>query len=116
MLLGGLMSSRLPLHLNTSHDDSDSDDTDTSSISSFPPLSPSIASSHTSNWERSDSPVPSILSMTSSLREAAFRQEYGRYLNNYSEVYRLPADEEELERLGQSLAIITVLVSDLIIR
>ncbi|KAJ2923034.1 hypothetical protein H1R20_g14060, partial [Candolleomyces eurysporus] len=33
------------------------------------------------------------------MREAAYREEYGRHLNNYSEVYRLPADTEELERL-----------------
>jgi ribosomal protein L11 methylase PrmA len=33
------------------------------------------------------------------LREA-YRREYGRELNNYSEIYRLPADSEELERLS----------------
>ncbi len=38
--------------------------------------------------------------MTSSLRANAYKEEYGRGLNNYSEVYRLPADAEELERLG----------------
>lgn len=38
--------------------------------------------------------------MTSSLRAQAYRQEYGRGLNNYSDVYRLPADDEELDRLG----------------
>ena len=36
------------------------------------------------------------------MRAQAFKQEFGRGLNNYSEVYRLPADEEELGRLGAS--------------
>lgn len=35
------------------------------------------------------------------MRDQAFKQEYGRGLNNYSEIYRLPADDEELERLGK---------------
>ncbi|KAL4070503.1 hypothetical protein J3A83DRAFT_4094944 [Scleroderma citrinum] len=48
---------------------------------------------------RSQSPTPSVFSMTSSLRAQAYKQEYGRDLNNYSDVYRLPADEEELDRL-----------------
>jgi hypothetical protein len=38
--------------------------------------------------------------MTESLRTRMYREEYGRGLNNYSEVYRLPADEEEWSRLG----------------
>jgi hypothetical protein len=38
--------------------------------------------------------------MTESLRMRMYREEYGRGLNNYSEVYRLPADEEEWARLG----------------
>lgn len=49
---------------------------------------------------RSASPTRSVMSMTSSIRATAYRHEYGRGLNNYSEVYSLPADEEELERLG----------------
>jgi hypothetical protein len=49
---------------------------------------------------RSSSPAPSVYSVTSSLRAASYRQEYGRGLNNYSEVYRLPADDEEFDRLG----------------
>ncbi|KAI0081159.1 S-adenosyl-L-methionine-dependent methyltransferase [Panus rudis PR-1116 ss-1] len=49
---------------------------------------------------RTPSPQPSVFSVTSSVREAAYRQEYGRNLNNYSEVYSLPADDEELERLN----------------
>ncbi|KAH9178870.1 hypothetical protein EDB89DRAFT_987720 [Lactarius sanguifluus] len=49
---------------------------------------------------RSGSPAPSVYSVTSSIRAASYRQEYGRGLNNYSEVYQLPADDEELDRLG----------------
>ena len=56
----------------------------------------------TEDWEmRSASPTQSVFSVTSSLRVTAFRHEYGRGLNNYSEIYRLPADDEELERLGK---------------
>lgn len=65
-------------------------------------LDSSVATSRTSvDWSmRSPSPTPSVFSFTSSLRAQAYRQEYGRGLNNYSDVYRLPADDEELERLG----------------
>ena len=42
--------------------------------------------------------------MTSSLRANVVRQEYGREINNYSEVYRLPADDEELDRLSAPLS------------
>lgn len=67
-------------------------------------LDSSVASSRTSVdlSMRSASPVPSVFSVTSSLRAQAYRQEYGRDLNNYSDVYRLPADDEELDRLGPS--------------
>jgi hypothetical protein len=50
---------------------------------------------------RSSSPAPSLMSMSSVLREALYRQEFGRDVNNYSNVYQLPADEEELDRLGE---------------
>ena len=57
------------------------------------------ATSH--DWDmRSASPAPSMYSVTSSLRAASYRHEFGRGINNYSEVYRLPADDEEFERLG----------------
>ncbi|KAL6304917.1 S-adenosyl-L-methionine-dependent methyltransferase [Sparassis latifolia] len=85
----------------------DVSDNDTDSLSmlsgSCPRFAPSIASSATSNdWEmRSASPVPSVFSMTGSMRAAAYTLEYGRGLNNYSEIYRLPADDEEFERLDQ---------------
>lgn len=50
---------------------------------------------------RSNSPAPSVMSMSSALRQALYKQEFGRNLNNYSNVYQLPADEEELDRLGE---------------
>lgn len=83
-------------------DDATSASDKPSSMSSSPPFSPAPSSSCTSLEldGRSVSPAPSVYSMTSSIREQSYRVEYGRGLNNYSEVYRLPADPEELERLG----------------
>ncbi|KAJ7755057.1 hypothetical protein DFH07DRAFT_500073 [Mycena maculata] len=79
-------------------------DSDEESLSSLPPFSPppSTRGSHTSYdvSMRSPSPTPSVWSMTSSIRAQAFKQAYGREVNNYSEVYRLPADDEELDRLN----------------
>jgi len=84
-------------------------DTDSSQVSDLGSLvsfangtNPSVISSQTSHdvSMRSHSPTPSVLSMTPSMQERAFRHEYGRGLNSRSEVYRLPADDEELERLG----------------
>ncbi|KAJ7687416.1 hypothetical protein B0H17DRAFT_1070141 [Mycena rosella] len=82
--------------------DSDSDDESTASLPPFSPP-PSTRGSRTSYdvSMRSASPTPSVWSMTSSIRAQAFKQEYGRELNNYSEVYRLPADDEELDRLNK---------------
>ncbi len=60
---------------------------------------PSSATSYDVSM-RSGSPAPSVYSVSSSIRVASYRHEYGRGLNNYSEVYRLPADDEELDRLG----------------
>jgi len=49
---------------------------------------------------RSSSPM-SVISLTDSMRaNVLYRQEHGRGLNNYSEIYRLPVDDEEFERLG----------------
>ncbi|KAJ7150329.1 hypothetical protein C8R46DRAFT_1124641 [Mycena filopes] len=80
-------------------------DSDDDSIASLPPFSAagSTSGSRTSHdvSMRSASPTPSVWSMTSSIRAQAFKQEYGRELNNYSEVYRLPADDEELDRLNK---------------
>ncbi|KAH7881697.1 hypothetical protein F5I97DRAFT_1928082 [Phlebopus sp. FC_14] len=86
-------------------DDSDSDgESDRFTDMSLDSFAPSVASSKTSVdvSMRSASPAPSVFSVTSSLRAQAYRQEYGRGLNNYSDVYRLPADDEELDRLGIS--------------
>ncbi|RXW19328.1 hypothetical protein EST38_g6524 [Candolleomyces aberdarensis] len=49
---------------------------------------------------RSASPS-SVISITESLETRIYRYEHGRSLNNYSDVYRLPADEEELSRLDK---------------
>jgi hypothetical protein len=77
-------------------DDSHSDvDSDIFSVHS----APSSVTSYDVSM-RSGSPAPSIYSVTSSIRAASYRQEFGRGLNNYSEVYQLPADDEELDRLG----------------
>lgn len=79
-------------HLDDSFSDFESDIFSTRSTVSS-------ATSHDVSM-RSGSPAPSMYSVTSSLRAASYRQEYGRGLNNYSEVYRLPADDEEFDRLG----------------
>jgi hypothetical protein len=60
---------------------------------------------------RSGSPAPSVYSVTSSIRAASYRHEYGRGLNNYSEVYHLPADDEELDRLGNCVRHIIARIS-----
>lgn len=91
-------------------DDSDACSLHSSRLFSPPP---SAASSRTSYDQsmRSASPTPSVWSVTSSLRAQAFKHEYGRGLNNYSEVYRLPADDEELQRLGGSFGAFSVNIS-----
>ncbi|KAI6136217.1 hypothetical protein F5141DRAFT_1185261 [Pisolithus sp. B1] len=91
-----------PPRNSTSTDDADSDcDSDHSTRMSLDSFTQNTASSRTSVdvSMRSSSPTPSVYSVTSSLRAQAYIQEYGRDLNNYSDVYRLPADEEELQRL-----------------
>jgi hypothetical protein len=85
-------SLRMDDHLDDSFSDVDSDIFSTRSATSS-------ATSHDVSM-RSGSPAPSVYSVTSSLRAASYRHEYGRGLNNYSEVYQLPADDEELDRLG----------------
>lgn len=94
-------------HDHMSEDDCDDADSDVYSVisGSFSNFSAGKASSVTTADEemrsvRSSSPAPSVMTMTSSIRAASYRHEYGRGLNNYSEVYRLPADDEELDRLG----------------
>ncbi|KAI0673624.1 hypothetical protein C8Q78DRAFT_1018090 [Trametes maxima] len=83
----------------------DDTESDAGSLASGPSMTfaPSVVTSATSHdWEmRSASPAPSVYSMTSSLRAASYRHEFGRGINNYSEVYRLPADDEEFARLDR---------------
>ncbi|GLB35760.1 putative methyltransferase [Lyophyllum shimeji] len=99
----GFMSYPVPFSYSANVD-SDNDDSDIASVTSVPIFTPppSVgASSHTSYdvSMRSGSPAPSVFSVTSSIRAQAVKHEFGRGINNYSEVYRLPADEEELDRL-----------------
>ncbi|KAF5335716.1 hypothetical protein D9611_009744 [Ephemerocybe angulata] len=49
--------------------------------------------------ERFRTPSPSNQSLTPSMRDTLVREEFGRDLNTFSDVYRLPADEEEIDRL-----------------
>lgn len=89
--------------LATNITDIDDDNSSVSSFHSFNAFSTSGNESATS-WDismRSISPTPSVRSFTSSLRANAYKHEFGRGINNYSDVYRLPADDEELARLGQ---------------
>ncbi|KAJ7204464.1 hypothetical protein GGX14DRAFT_460500 [Mycena pura] len=88
---------------NTNGHDPDSDNESDVSLSPFSPPPSAYHGTETSVdiSMRSASPVPSVWSMTSSLRANVVRQEYGREINNYSEVYRLPADDEELDRLNK---------------
>lgn len=51
--------------------------------------------------QRAPSPAPSIYSLTASLRQDLLVNVHGRTLNSSSEVYQLPADEEEIYRLGE---------------
>ena len=76
-------------------------DTDSASVMSFEPFSGISASSATDAQDHASiSSGASVFSMSSSIRAQSFKHEYGRGLNNYSEVYQLPADDEELDRLG----------------
>ncbi|KAK0214847.1 hypothetical protein IW262DRAFT_1475574 [Armillaria fumosa] len=85
----------------TDADHHDFDDSERSSSASPVPARSTPYTSRTSFSTRSVSPTPSVWSMTSSLRAEAYIQEFGRDLNNISEIYHLPADAEELERLDR---------------
>jgi hypothetical protein len=52
------------------------------------------------------SPVYSIYSLIPSVREGMLKNVHGRALNNSSDVYHLPADEEEIYRLGREESLI----------
>ena len=79
-------------------DHSESDD-DSDMLSDFSYSAASSATSYDVSM-RSASPAPSQYSVTSSIRAQSYRLEFGRGLNNHSDVYQLPADDEELARLG----------------
>ncbi|KAK0239211.1 S-adenosyl-L-methionine-dependent methyltransferase [Armillaria nabsnona] len=85
----------------TDADHHDFDDSERSSSASPGPARSTPYTSRTSSSTRSVSPTLSVWSMTSSLRAEAYIQEFGRDLNNISEIYYLPADAEELERLDR---------------
>ena len=94
--------------MHTPYDyDSDSDGDAESDIFSDISMAPSNlksdATSRTSvdDSMRSPSPTQSVMSVTSSLRAQSYRVEHGRGVNNYCEVYRLPADDEEIARLRE---------------
>lgn len=81
--------------------DFDTDRSDTESDVFSLASAPNTISSYGADVSlRSSSPTSMVLSVTSSMRDKIYKEEFGRNLNNYSDVYRLPADEEELERLG----------------
>jgi len=97
------MSRARQYYVNSDDCDSGSDtESDMSSTPSLPAFTTTDASSQTSYdvSVRSASPTPSVRSMTSSMRAESLVIEHGRCINNSSEVYRLPADDEEIERLG----------------
>ncbi|KAF9451364.1 hypothetical protein P691DRAFT_807917 [Macrolepiota fuliginosa MF-IS2] len=58
---------------------------------------------------RSGSPV-SVMPMTNDLQDHLYREEFGRNLNNYSNVYQLPADEAELDRLEKQYEMLNSLI------
>jgi len=85
-----------------------SSDVETASVMSFEPFSYTSASSATDIQDHASiSSGASVFSMSSSVRAQSFRLEYGRGLNNYSDVYQLPADDEELDRLGKWRQVLT---------
>lgn len=63
------------------------------------PTSADLDDSETS-WP---SPAPSVYSVTESIIAQSFTDEFGRKLNSYSNIYRLPADDEEITRLRMHL-------------
>lgn len=82
-------------------------DMDTSSVVSFDSFGDVSLSSATDIQDHSSvSSGASVFSISSSVRAQSFKHEYGRGLNNYSEVYQLPADGEELDRLGWSTPVL----------
>ncbi|PFH52328.1 hypothetical protein AMATHDRAFT_57399 [Amanita thiersii Skay4041] len=98
-----------PPHSLLTDDDDISDSVSTASTSILTSTTSIAATSITSNdiSMRSISPTPSVMSLTNSMRDQIFKREYGRGLNNFSEVYRLPADDEEWDRLDKQYPLFT---------
>jgi hypothetical protein len=70
--------------------------------SSTPGLTTDGSSDASQDWDLDHpppSPAPSVYSLTSSIIAQSYREEYGRKINNYSNIYSLPADEIEIVRL-----------------
>lgn len=83
--------------------DSDNESSYSGSVSSrmYTGSETSSATTYTLNSSmRSGSPVPSVIPIDEDMLANAYRKEHGRSINNYSDVYSLPADEEELDRMG----------------
>ena len=88
-------------HIISDVDMGSGSDVDTASVVSLESFGDvSISSATDIQDHASISSGASVFSMSSSVRAQSFKHEYGRGLNNYSEVYQLPADGEELDRLG----------------
>lgn len=83
-----IKSRRLPMDPESDREDDDSMG------------SPSTATSFDLERSRHSASPVSVVSVNSNMQ--FFKKEYGRQLNNYSDIYHLPADREELERLSTS--------------
>jgi len=91
--------------------DIDTDRSDTESDVFSLASAPNTISSYDADASmRSSSPTSMVLSVTSSMRDKIYKEEFGRNLNNYSDVYRLPADDEELERLDKQHSMLSELM------
>ncbi|KXN88920.1 hypothetical protein AN958_06791 [Leucoagaricus sp. SymC.cos] len=93
--------------------------TDTESVTSgavFSVIEKTVATTNTSIDDenvsmRSPSPeFDAVVEMDEPLRNNLYKQEFGRNLNSYSEVYTLPADEEELDRLERQYDMLNSLI------
>lgn len=76
---------------------------------------PAMTDGYTETWTGTDgrvSPAPSLYSLTPSLRDQSFRQVHGRSLNAHSDVYSLPADDEEAQRLYKQHRIFYLMAQD----
>ncbi|KAG9222320.1 hypothetical protein CCMSSC00406_0002655 [Pleurotus cornucopiae] len=90
-----------PLVLNEDSDDDMRSTVSSSLFSASGDVDMSSATSYSTASNRSDSPAASFVSLTPSMEAAAFKIEYGRGINSASDVYSLPADDEELDRLDR---------------